>query len=126
MASFSGLLHSAFWLWLHLLQFDVANQIYAVVEDTLNKAHRPLPAGRISPQNATVLRWALIPLCLVISALYSAQAVYASVMFAFLTFIYNELHADAGFWLVRNVVNGLGFAAFEWGTTLLAGECFGA
>ena len=45
-----------------------------------------------------------------------------SAVFAGLTLVYNELHADAGFWLLRNTINGLGFAAFEAGTTLLAGE----
>ena len=120
--SLSSALHSAFWLWLHLLQFNVANQIYAIQEDVLNKWHRPLPSKRISLRNATIFRWALIPICLLHSSLYSLQTVYASVAFALLTIIYNELHVDAGFWLLRNTVNGLGFAAFEWGTTLLAGR----
>lgn len=37
-----------------------------------------------------------------------------------LTFIYCELGAHAGHYVVRNIVNGLGFAAFESGATLVA------
>ncbi|GJE90571.1 UbiA prenyltransferase family [Phanerochaete sordida] len=114
-------LRAALWLWLHLLQFNVANQIYEIDEDAMNKPHRPLPSQRIDAQTARCLRWALVPMCLVVSALFSEQVVYASAAFAVLTLVYNELHADAGFWLLRNTVNGLGFAAFEAGTTLLAG-----
>ncbi|EKM50905.1 uncharacterized protein PHACADRAFT_151318 [Phanerochaete carnosa HHB-10118-sp] len=114
-------LRAAFWLWIHLLHFTVANQVYAMHEDAINKAHRPLPAKRITIHNAIKLRWVSIPLCLGISLLYSVETLYASASFIALTFIYNELHVDSGFWLFRNIVNGLGFAAFEWGTTLLAG-----
>ncbi|GJE90600.1 UbiA prenyltransferase family [Phanerochaete sordida] len=120
--SISHALHAALWLWLHLLHFDVANQIHAVDEDAINKAHRPLPSKRIEPRAAIRLCWALIPICFGFSSLYSAQVLWASITFAALTFIYNELHIDAGFWLLRNVVNGLGFASFECGTTLLAGR----
>lgn len=120
-SSFSSVFHSAFWLWLHLLQFDVANQIYGLAEDALNKAYRPLPAGRITLQNATTLRWSLFPLCTLVSALYSKQTLCASTLFSLLTFVYNELHTDAGNWLLRNAMNGIGLATLEWGTILLAG-----
>lgn len=120
-SSLSAMIHSAFWLWLHLLQCDVANQIQGFAEDALNKAYRPLPAGRISLQSATVLRWSLVPLCALVSSFYSMQSVSTSVVFSFLSIVYNELHADAGCWPVRNAMNGMGLAALEWGTILLAG-----
>ncbi|EKM50879.1 uncharacterized protein PHACADRAFT_212805 [Phanerochaete carnosa HHB-10118-sp] len=119
--SVSCALRAACWLWIHLLQFSVANQVHAVHEDTINKAYRPLPAKRITVQNAAILRWALVPICFGFSLLHSAEALYASATFVALTFIYNELHVASGFWVFRNILNGMGFAAFEWGTTLMAG-----
>lgn len=111
-----------FWLWLRLLHFNVANQIHGVEEDRRNKSFRPLPAGRIDIHSATILRWVLIPVYFLASILYSEQTLCSSVAFAALTFIYNDMHADAGFWLLHNMLNGLGLAALGWGTTLVAGK----
>lgn len=89
-------------------------------EDAQNKQDRPLPAGRISLRNAVRLRWALVPTCFALSALYSSQAVYASFALVVLTIIYNELEAHKPL-IIRNIVNALGFATFEIGATLIAG-----
>ena len=86
-----------------------------------NKKDRPLPAGRITKQNADILRWLLVPACIGLSALYSKEVVYASIALCLFTWIYNELHAHAGHWIVRNLVNALGFASFEAGSSLIAG-----
>ncbi len=40
-----------------------------------------------------------------------------------LTAIYDECGAHAGHWAIRNLVNALGFIAFEVGASLVAGEC---
>lgn len=93
-----------------------------IEEDRQNKPDRPLPAGRISIRQAVILRWTLVPICFAVSALYSVQTVYASIALVTLTILYDELGAHAGHWSTRNIVNGAGFAAFEWGSTLVAGE----
>ncbi|KAI0033248.1 UbiA prenyltransferase family [Vararia minispora EC-137] len=114
--------HVLFWIWLHLLQFDVSNQTINLEEDAINKKDRPIPSGRITLNSAVILRWALVPLCLALSTLYSAETVYASIALVTFTLIYDEMHAHAGHWLVRNVVNALGFASFEVGASLIAGS----
>ncbi|TCD63857.1 hypothetical protein EIP91_004871 [Steccherinum ochraceum] len=99
--------HTIAWVWLHILQFDVANQIVGVEEDRHNKADRPIPAGRISIQDATVL---------------SVETFWASLLLSLLTIFYNELGAHAGLWILRNCTNALGYAAFELGATLVASD----
>ncbi|EIW54163.1 uncharacterized protein TRAVEDRAFT_132393 [Trametes versicolor FP-101664 SS1] len=113
--------HVVFWVWLHVLQFDLSNQCMDPEEDAQNKRDRPLPAKRITLAQARFLRWAIVPVCLRLSALYSAETVYASIALAFLTLLYNELTAHRRHWVIRNLVNALGFASFEVGATLVAG-----
>ncbi|OJT05251.1 hypothetical protein TRAPUB_3958 [Trametes pubescens] len=112
--------HVVFWVWLHVLQFDLANQCMDPEEDAQNKRDRPLPAKRITLAQARFLRWAIVPVCLRLSALYSVQTVYASAALIFLTLLYNELTAHRRHWVIRNVVNALGFTSFEVGATLVA------
>ncbi|KAI0657839.1 UbiA prenyltransferase family-domain-containing protein [Cubamyces menziesii] len=114
--------HVLFWTWLHTLQFCLSNQTVDPEEDALNKSDRPLPAKRITLYQAKVFRWLIIPICWRISALYSVETFYASVANVALTILYNELSAHKGHWIIRNVVNGLGFASFEVGATLIAGS----
>ncbi|KAH8120717.1 UbiA prenyltransferase family-domain-containing protein [Phellopilus nigrolimitatus] len=114
--------HVVFWVWFHVLQFDVSNQTLNPAEDEHNKRDRPLPAGRISWKHAKVLRWALVPLCWALSACYSAETVQASVALCILTYVYDEMGAAAGHWLGRNVVNAFGFMSFEVGACLIAGS----
>ena len=110
-----------FWVWFHVLQFDVSNQTLKPEEDEFNKKDRPLPAKRITWENALVLRWTLVPLCLLLSACYSIETVYASIALCILTWVYDEAGFAAGHWLGRNVVNAMGFASFEVGACLIAG-----
>ncbi|KAF8839047.1 hypothetical protein BDN67DRAFT_818519 [Paxillus ammoniavirescens] len=114
-------LHSALWIWLHLLQFNVANQIKAPEEDKINKPSRPIPAGRITVYNATVLRWLLAPLCLGYSTLYSAQLAFVSLQMQLFTLWYNELDGDNK-WLSKNILTALMYGCLELGGTLTAGS----
>ena len=116
--------HTVFWVWFHVLQFDVSNQTLDPEEDEHNKKDRPLPSKRISLSNAVILRWALVPACWTLSACYSVETLVASIALVFLTVVYDEFGAHSGHWIVRNVVNALGFAAFETGACLIAGGKF--
>ncbi|KAJ7314293.1 hypothetical protein DFH08DRAFT_1042044 [Mycena albidolilacea] len=111
--------HLVFWLWFHLLGFNTSNQT-ASLEDETNKPDRPLPAGRISLQAATVLRWTLVPMCWVLSLVYSKEAMFSSMALSAFTLMYNELRGSGAHFATRYALNGLGFAAFEAGTTLVA------
>ncbi|KAG1796479.1 hypothetical protein EV424DRAFT_1547059 [Suillus variegatus] len=66
------------WIWFHLLQFNIANQIQDPEEDRKNKPSRPIPAGRISVDSAADMRWVMVPVCLLLSLWYGTQAVLAS------------------------------------------------
>ncbi|KAI0628441.1 UbiA prenyltransferase family-domain-containing protein [Trametes polyzona] len=112
--------HVVFWVWLHVLHFGMANQSLGADEDAKNKKDRPIPAGRISIAQTHLLRSLSIPVCLGVSALYSEEVLYASVALVVLTVLYNELAAHRH-WIVRNLVNALGFVSFEVGATLIAG-----
>ncbi|KAL5534703.1 hypothetical protein ACEPAG_1167 [Sanghuangporus baumii] len=122
LASLDRLPHVIFWIWFHVLQFDVSNQTLKPEEDEYNKRDRPLPSKRITWRNAITLRWALVPACWILSAFYSIETVYASITLCILTFIYDELGASAGHWFLRNFVNALGFMSFEVGACLVASE----
>jgi len=122
MTDISRLPHVIFWIWFHVLQFDVSNQTLDPHEDENNKKDRPLPAKRITWRNALILRWVLVPACWALSACYSLETFYASIALVALTVIYDELGAHSSHWLVRNLVNAAGFAAFETGATLIAGN----
>lgn len=114
--------HVIFWIWFHVLQFDVSNQTLKPEEDEFNKRDRPLPSRRVTLQSALVLRWLLVPGCWALSACYSKETVYASMALCLLTYIYDEMGASAGHWMTRNIVNALGFVAFEAGACLIAGK----
>ncbi|KAF9558398.1 hypothetical protein CPC08DRAFT_736438 [Agrocybe pediades] len=114
--------HVMFWIWLHLLQFDVSNQTMSPEEDEMNKKDRPLPSKRLTLDQALILRYLLVPACFLVSIAYSVEALYASISLVFLTFLYDELGAHSAHWAIRNAVNAGGFAAFEAGATLLAGR----
>lgn len=113
---------AAFWIWLHVLQFDVSNQTLDPEEDEMNKRDRPLPSKRLTLQQAIALRWVLVPVCWLWSLWYSVETFWASVALVTLTIIYDEMGAHRGNFVVRNVVNAAGFASFEVGSTLVASK----
>lgn len=110
-----------FWIWLHVLQCALSNQTSSPEEDALNKPYRPIPSGRISQQDARLLRWFCIIPCLVLSSFYSVAVFKASAWLSIFIYIYNELSYNAH-WLSRNLLNGAGLACFEIGATLIAGS----
>lgn len=118
----SHFLHSFFWVWLHLLMFDVSNQTINPKEDQLNKKDRPLPAKRITLQNALILRWALVPICWLLSILYSGQVLYASVGICILTVLHNELRASRH-WVGKNSLASIITTVFDAGAILVISTC---
>ncbi|KAJ8592538.1 hypothetical protein M405DRAFT_859652 [Rhizopogon salebrosus TDB-379] len=114
-------IHIVFWIWLHLLQFNVANQIIDPEEDGMNKSSRPIPSGQISLEDAVLLRWALVPLCLATSAYYSSQVFSISFVLTLFIIFYNELKAH-WHWVSKNFITAVGYACFEIGSTLIAGK----
>ncbi|RPD60601.1 hypothetical protein L226DRAFT_545112 [Lentinus tigrinus ALCF2SS1-7] len=102
------------WTWLYLLQFCVSNQSLSPGEDLINKPWRPIPAGRVSIGNARLLRWILLPLCLLFS--YTSGVFPVGVILALGIFLHNEMRLDSH-WFTRNVLNAIGYAVFDAGAT---------
>ncbi|KAM4065779.1 ubiA prenyltransferase family protein [Hirsutella rhossiliensis] len=117
----SHAIQASLWIWLHLLHFNISNQVIGIAEDEQNKSYRPLTSGRITIQHARVLQRVLFAVCIVQSYGYSIQVVFASVALLTLTFAHNELGGHAHF-VARNLLNSGGISCFEWGATLVAGS----
>ena len=111
-----------FWIWLNLLPLDVSNQIVGADEDRENKPYRPIPAGLIDIHRAKILRWILLPICYSHSYWYGVGVAKASLALSLFAMIYNELDYSRH-WVARNILNGAGYACFEWGAFLIAGMC---
>ena len=110
-----------FWLWVHTLQFALANQTLprSVAEDVLNHPDRPLPAGRVSHRTARTLRWMIIPVCLLLSAAYGPRTVLASLGGSLYILAYNDGCGARFHWLIRNALNAIAYGTAEAGTTLV-------
>jgi len=123
--SFSRLLHAFLWLWVHTLQFGLANQTLpqAIAEDVINNPYRPIPTGRISARMACILRWMTIPLCLLLSAANGPRTIFASFLGSLYILAYNEGGGARSHWLVRSVLNAVGYTLAKAGATLCACTC---
>ena len=110
-----------FWTWLHLLQFNLANQTRDLEEDKLNKPWRPLPAGRITLENALNLRWLSIVASLVLSSWYSNRVLVASLTYTTAVTLYHELNGH-GHWLMKSLMNAGGLTTIALGSTFIAGR----
>jgi 4-hydroxybenzoate polyprenyltransferase len=119
--SLSRLPHALLWLWVHALQFGLANQTLprSLAEDLLNHPDRPLPASRISLRTARTLRWMMIPICFVLSAAYGPRTVLASLCGSLYMLVYNDGGGARAHWLVRNALNAIGYGTAEAGTALV-------
>ncbi|KAI4522656.1 hypothetical protein K525DRAFT_255409 [Schizophyllum commune Loenen D] len=115
------LLLGVFWTWLHQLHANLSNQYRALEEDKMNKPWRPLPAHRVTPRQAELLRWTLIPLTIGFSTLGGPHAVAASIWLATALVIY-EQPSVSGHWLGKNILNTAGYIGFEYGATAMLGE----
>lgn len=97
----------------------MSNQCAGVVEDVINKPWRPIPAGRMTLAQASRSRWFLVPLCLALS--FFNGALWPSAVLLIATWGYNDLGYH-GHWLGKNVVNVVGYLAFEFGATAVSGR----
>ncbi|OAX38615.1 hypothetical protein K503DRAFT_856561 [Rhizopogon vinicolor AM-OR11-026] len=108
------------WMWMHILKHDISNQIQNPEEDKKNKPDRPLPAGRITIQNATYVRWILVPVSLVFSAKYGKLVLASSACAETLSIWYNNFGGDKGC-LSKNLLTAAGYICVEVGAIIVAG-----
>lgn len=104
-----------FWLWINLLPFNIDNQRQgrAILEDKVNKPWRPIPSGRMTPTEATILMFCLYPVAVYISLWIGGVRQCLALMW--LGFSYNELNLADRSWFSRNAINALGFCFFTSG-----------
>jgi beta-trans-bergamotene synthase len=93
-------------------------QIDGLEEDRLAKPNRPLPAGRISVENARALYYVLFMLMWAAS-LY-ARTTLCTLVYSIAIVVYNE-GGLAKLHVLKNVVGALGLACYCWGTTIILG-----
>ena len=104
------------WVWMNLLHANVANQCLSLDEDMLNKRWRPIPSKRISQRSAHILRWALVPACVIIS--FVLRVPVPAAVLAVDIYIHEELNG-ASHWFTKNLCNAVGYACFNAGASLV-------
>ncbi|KZT50864.1 hypothetical protein CALCODRAFT_477911 [Calocera cornea HHB12733] len=109
-----SLLASAAWVWLHQLQCNINNQRGSITEDAGNKPWRPLPAGRITPQQAKWLHAVVTLLCLLACVPGVCAMVAASGLLTVTTLLYDQLRMSAH-WAKRVVLVVMMYGIFEYG-----------
>ena len=119
-AIFGRLPSALLWMWWHILVFTVSNQRLpsSVLEDSINKAWRPLPSGRITGVQARRLLLAIVPATFVLTHFLGAGDF--SLMSLLLTWLYNDLEGADDHYVIRNLINALGLVCWSAGTTIVA------
>lgn len=109
------------WTWLNTLVFDLANQRRpeSVLEDKLNKAWRPLPAGRISEDQTRRLLFVAIPLTLALIHFCIRATEETAILFC-LTWMYNDLGGSDDSFIVRNLVIAVAYTFYGSGALRVA------
>lgn len=107
------------WSWSNLLLFNLHNQrhAHAIAEDALNKPWRPLPAGRLTAQQATRVMYGMYPVIIV--AGLTAGGLGPCLLEVIFCLWYNEW-GGASHPILKNLLNGLGFACFFAGPVEVA------
>ncbi|KAL8746852.1 MAG: hypothetical protein Q9190_001176 [Brigantiaea leucoxantha] len=111
------------WIWSTLLLETISNQRLAssIVEDSINKPWRPLPAQRLTRAEARQLLIVLIPLVFLTSFLLGGHSgLQATIALQIFSYMYNDLGgADENF-IVRNILNACGLTCFSVGAAIVA------
>jgi len=107
-------------MWMNILAFTVANQRLpnSVIEDSVNKAWRPLPSGRITQVQARRLLLAILPVTFFLNMSLGGLEVTLTALV--LTWMYNDLGGADENYIIRNLINACGLVSWSAGTTLVA------
>lgn len=115
------------WTWINVLIFDLANQRLpnSIIEDSINKAWRPIPSGRLSACQARRLLLVVLPIAIIVT--FYIGGMEETIVMNTLEYMYNDLGgADENF-VVRNLINAAGFICYSAGATRVAlghDQCF--
>lgn len=99
------------WSWSNLFLFCLHNQRHpeAVAEDLLNKPWRPIPAGRLTSNQATRILYFMHPFCLFVASVFGGFWPY--LILTMFHVWYNEF-GGASNPILKNVHNGVGICCF--------------
>ena len=108
------------YVWLNLLPFAISNQISsdAIKEDRINKPWRTLPSGRMTPEKAKRLMLIFYLFALGLSSV--TGGLKQSVTLVFIGTWYNHFAGADSSYLVRNLINALGYVCFTSGAMEVA------
>ena len=103
---------TAFWAWINLLPFAIANQrqTESIKEDAINKSWRSLPSRRVTQDEAVWLMLTFYLIALLSSSLLGG--LIQCMMLIGLGFWYNELKGADNSWIIRNLINACGYMCF--------------
>ncbi|KAJ7657261.1 UbiA prenyltransferase family-domain-containing protein [Mycena polygramma] len=112
----NSLLHGLLWQELHLIAFEIQNQITGLEEDKLSKPTRPLVSGRLTVRTAQRIYLLLIVLSLSNSAYHGI--VPCSLLHLVSMCTYNELGLSR-YWALKSFLGSLGYVSYSWGVTVI-------
>ncbi|KAJ6603702.1 UbiA prenyltransferase family [Mycena sp. CBHHK59/15] len=104
------------WQELHLIAFEIQNQITGLEEDKISKPNRPLVTGRLTVATAQKIYIALIILSLWNSAAHGLLA--CSIFHLAAMCAYNEAGLSE-YWALKSLIGSLGYVAYCWGMTVI-------
>jgi 4-hydroxybenzoate polyprenyltransferase len=108
------------WLFINLFHLNVSNQYKSGDEDRMNHSWRPIPAGRITTRNATILRWALLPISFLASVPFGWDVAACNIGL-FVTFYFYDNMKGSHHWLIKSACNIPGYGLLEYGATKVMG-----
>lgn len=97
------------WSWSNLFLFNLHNQRRGIEEDALNKPWRPLPSGRLTREQATLVTYCMYPITLIIAI--TCGGLVPCLLEAVFCLWYNEWGGSDNPCL-KNILNGLGIPCF--------------
>ncbi|KAF9000820.1 UbiA prenyltransferase family [Cyathus striatus] len=110
---------SFLWLELHLLAFEIKNQLIGVDEDRICKPYRPFPSDRITLSQGNALYYSVVATCFLFS-LFHGLLLVTSVYFL-ATVSYNEFELAANP-IAKSPIGAIGYMCYCWGTTYILGQ----
>lgn len=114
------------WLWTNLLVGNISNQRTeaSIIEDAANKPWRPLPAGRLTREEAQSWLMAAIPLAGGSGIVLGAYQ--PSICLMTLIWMYNDIEGSSSGICMRNLLNAGGLMCISWGgLSVLASDNLG-
>ncbi|KAL1707930.1 hypothetical protein EV121DRAFT_197951 [Schizophyllum commune] len=107
-----SVVRATIWVDLHLLPFEIMNQITGIDEDMRMKPYRPIPSGRISIMTARLLYASLVAAALFASA--RMGILWLSISYVAMITAYNEL-GWARNWVYKASGNAYAYACYSYG-----------